>query len=115
MQVYDKAHDLAKQIAASDDYKEYARLKQLVTADEKNKALIDEYEKLQLQAQASVMSGTEPDAETMGKLKSLGEVLQFNADVAAYLMAKYKFQTMVGDVYKIIGDACDLGLGFLKE
>jgi len=62
-----------------------------------------------------VLTGGEPSAETMDKLKKLGEVLQFNPDVSAYFAAEYKFQTVVSDVYKIIGDACDLGLDFLKE
>ena len=115
MQVYDKAHDLAAQIKNSDDYKAYAQLKESVMASDQNKALIGDYEKLQMQAQASVLTGAEPDDETMDKLKKLGEVLAFNADVSAYLLAKYKFQTMVGDVYKIIGDACDLGLDLFKE
>lgn len=115
MFVYDKAHDLAKEITKCDEYKEYSRLKEIVMADDKNKVLIGEYDKLQMEAQASMLSGAQPNEETMEKIKKLGEVLQFNADVSAYLLAKYKFQTMVGDVYKIIGDACDLGLDFLKE
>lgn len=115
MQVYDKAHDLAGEIKNSSDYKEYARLKDIVMANDQTKSLIGDYEKLQMQAQASMLTGGQPDDETMDKLGKLGEVLQFNPDVSAYLLAKYKFQTMVGDVYKIIGDACDLGLDFLKE
>ncbi len=115
MFIYDKAHDLAKEIKSSDDYKEYARLKEIVTADDKTKVLLADYKKIQLEAQASVLTGGEPSAETMDKLKKLGEVLQFNPDVSEYFAAEYKFQTVVSDVYKIIGDACDLGLDFLKE
>ena len=115
MFVYDEAHDLAKEIHSSDDYKEYARLKEIVSADEKTKGLLDNYKKLQLEAQASMMTGGEPSEETMDKLKKLGEVLQFNPEVSGYFAAEYRFQTMVGDVYKIISDACDLGLDFLKE
>lgn len=115
MFIYDKAHDLAKEIKNSEDYKEYTRLKEIVIADEKTKVLLDDYKKLQLEAQASMMSGGEPSEETMDKLKKLGEVLQFNPDVSGYFAAEYRFQTMVGDVYKIISDACDLGLDFLKE
>jgi len=115
MFVYDKAHELAKQIKDSEDYKEYARLKELVTADEQTKGLLGDYKKLQMEAQASYMTGKELDEETMDKLKKLGEVLQFNKDVTAFFAAEYKFQTMISDVYKIIGDACDLGLDFLKE
>jgi len=48
MFIYDKAHDLAKEIKSSDDYKEYARLKKIVTADDKTKALLADYKKYSL-------------------------------------------------------------------
>ncbi len=115
MQVYDKAHELAAEIKKSPDYAEYARLKELVTADAQTKSLLADYKKLQLEAQAGYLTGKEPDAETMEKLKKLGEVLAFNKDIAAYFVAEYKFQTIISDVYRIIGDACDMGLDFLSE
>ena len=115
MQVYDKAHELAAEIKKSDEYREYERLKGPVMADETNKKLIAEYKKLQLEAQAAYLSGSAPSDETMDKLKALGGLLNFNSNVAAYLAAEYKLQTMVGDVYKIIGDACGIGLDFLSE
>lgn len=115
MLVYDKAHELADEIRKSEDYQVYARLKEQVFADEKNKLLIGEYKKLQLEAQAAYLSGNAPSDETMEKLKQLGGLLAFNRDVAEYLTAEYKMQTIVGDVYKIIGDACGMGLDFLSE
>lgn len=115
MFVYDKAHDLANEIKNSEDYKEYARLKELVMSDEQTKSLLTDYKRMQLEAQASMLTGKEPEEETMDKLKKLGEVLQFNPNISAYFAAEYKFQTMISDVYKIIGDACDMGLDFLKE
>jgi len=115
MLVYDKAHELADEIKKNADYIEYARLKELVTADAQTKSLLADYKKLQLEAQASYLTGKEPDAETMDKLKKLGEVLAFNKDITAYFAAEYKFQTLISDVYRIIGDACDMGLDFLSE
>ena len=115
MMLYDKAHELAKEIKESDEYKEYARLKELVTSDEKTNALLKDYKKMQLEVQAGYLAGTEPSEEVMDKLKKLGEVLQFNSDMTAFFAAEYKFQTLVGDVYNIIGDACDIGLDFFKE
>ena len=115
MQVYDTAHELAAEIKKNPDYIEYARLKETVTADEATKKLLADYKKLQLEAQAGYLTGKEPEAETMEKLKKLGEVLAFNKDVAAFFAAEYKFQTLISDVYRIIGDACGMGLDFLNE
>ena len=51
----------------------------------------------------------------MEKMKKMGEVLQFNHDVTEYFSAEYKFNTLISDIYKILGDACDIGLDFMKE
>jgi cell fate (sporulation/competence/biofilm development) regulator YlbF (YheA/YmcA/DUF963 family) len=115
MLVYDKAHELANEIKKSADYMEYARLKEIVMADEKNKPLISDYKRLQLEAQAMYIAGNEPNEETMGKLKKLGELLAFNPDITAYFAAEYRLQTMIGDIYKILGEACDFGFDLLSE
>lgn len=115
MLVYDKAYELAKEIQSSDEYKEYKRLKELANADEQTKLLLKDYKKLQLEAQASYIAGNEPSAESLDKLKKLGEVLAFNRGVTEFFAAEYRFQTLVGEVYKILGDACGLGLDFLKD
>lgn len=115
MLVYDKAHELANEIKKNADYIEYAHLKEIVMADEKNKLLLADYKKLQLEAQAMYITGNEPKEETMQQLKKLGELLAFNPDVTAYFAAEYRLQTMVGDIYKILGDACDLGFDLLSE
>ena len=115
MYVYDKANELAQSIKASDAFKEYKKTKDLVMGDDKNKALIKEYKAMQLRAQTAYMTGDEPDSELMDKMKKLGEVLQFNPEVSAFLLAEYKFNTLIGDIYKIIGDACEIDLDLFKE
>lgn len=115
MLVYDTANKLAKEIQDSAEYKEYKELKEKVTANEQTNSLLKDYKKLQFEAQAAMMAGSEPNAESMDKLKKLGEVLAFNHEVTEFFAAEYKFQTLVSDVYNIIGNACDLGLDFLKE
>lgn len=115
MLVYDKANELAKEIQDSPEYKEYSRLKAVVMANEQTKALLKDYKKLQFEAQAAYLAGNEPSAEAAEKIKKLGELLAFNNGVTEFFSAEYKFQTLVGDVYNIIGSACDLGLDFLKE
>jgi cell fate (sporulation/competence/biofilm development) regulator YlbF (YheA/YmcA/DUF963 family) len=115
MYVYDKANELARSIKESSEFKEYKQLKDIVFADEKNKTLIKEYKNLQLKAQTAYMTGTEPDSELMEKMQKLGEVLQFNKDVSEFFIVEYKFNTLIGDIYKIIGDACEIDLDLFKE
>lgn len=115
MYVYDKANELAALIKKSDEYLAYKQLKDEVYADETNKALLKEYKSMQFEAQTAYLTGKEPDAELLEKLKKLGEVLQFNAKVSEFLMAEYRFHTMINDINKIIADACDIGADFLTD
>ena len=47
MNPYDQAHALARALKESEEYREYARLKDVAYEDATNKALLDEYNKLQ--------------------------------------------------------------------
>ncbi len=115
MYIYDKANELAEMIRTSDEYKIYKSLKDELYADEGNKKMLSDYKKLQFEAQAVYLSGKEVSPETMDKLKKLGEVLQFNPKITEYFSAEYKFNTLISDIYKIIGDACDIDMDFFKE
>ncbi|MEG2188446.1 MAG: YlbF family regulator, partial [Christensenella sp.] len=61
------------------------------------------------------LTGQEPNAELMDKIKKMGEVLQFNSKITEFFAAEYKFNTLVSDLYKIIGDACDVGANMFDE
>ena len=115
MYIYDRAHELADDIKNSEEYKNYKAIKDEVYADATSKDLIKQYKKLQFEAQTMLMSGKEPDKEIMDKLQKLGEVLGLNAKVGEFFAAEYKFQTLVSDIYKIIGEACDFGNDLFSE
>lgn len=118
MYIYDKANELAKLIRESEEYKNYSSLKDEIMKDETNKALLKDYKRLQFEAEASYMGGKEPSQEAMEKIKKLGEILQFNPKMTEFFAAEYKFNTLITDIYKIIGEACslgDFGLDFLQN
>ena len=56
MNPYDEAHALARALKESEEYREYARLKAIAYEDDTNKALLDEYKKLQFRLQAKAAS-----------------------------------------------------------
>ncbi len=115
MNIYDKANELASQIKQSDEYKNYAKIRDEVFAEETNKGMIRDYKKLQFEAQAAYMTGKEPPAELMEKIQKMGEVLQFNPKITEYFAAEYKMQTLASDIYKIVGEACDIGSELFGE
>lgn len=111
---YDKANELAKEIAESEEYKQYSEAKDAVMQNETTVSLLKEYRKLQMKAQAAIVSGKNDD-ESIERLQKLGELLQMNKDASAYLFAEYRLNRMLGDIYKILADAVDIDLSMLEE
>ena len=111
--VYDKANELAKLLKESDEFREYKTTKEKAFENDTTASLIKEYHKLQLAAQAAMVSGKKD--ETMQRLQKIGELLQLNQDASAFLFAEYRLNRVVSDVYKIIAEAIDVDLGALEE
>ena len=111
--ILDKANELAREIRQSEEYKSYIEAKERI-ADSSKKALVDEYRKLRLRAQAALVAGEE-DAECMDQLRSLGGLLQTDAEVSGYLLAEFRLSRMLGDVYTILADAAGMDTGMLDD
>ena len=113
MNVYDKAHELARELKNSPEYQEYQRCKEVAMENETQKALIQEYKKLQFQLQVSVAGGGKPDPAEMERLQKIMAVLQLSQDATRYLMAEFQLQKMLADIYKILGEAVDIDMDML--
>lgn len=101
MNIYDQAHALARALKETDEYREYQRLKDVAMENETQKALIEEYKRLQFQLQVSMASGNSPDPAEMERLQKIAGVLQLSPDASNYILAEYRFQKLLADVYKI--------------
>ena len=110
MNIYDQAHELARALRETPEYTQRAELKARAEADATNKALLDEYQRLQSQLRLNMASGKSMDPDDVERMQKIGTVLQLNDDASAYLMADLRLQMMLGDIYKILGDAVGLGL-----
>lgn len=115
MNPYDQAHALAKSLKESEEYREYARLKEAAYDDPTNKALLDEYKKLQFRLQTKLASGESAPQEDMQRLQQIGTLLQFNPDASNYLMAEFRFQRMLTDIFKILADVAGVDLDMLAQ
>lgn len=112
--VYDTAKQLADELKSSGEYAEYAAARERAMENGTTRSLIEEYGKLQIKAQAEVVAG-ETNGAALQKLQKIGELLQFDADASAYLMAEYRLKSVLGDVYKILAEAVGIDLGPLES
>ena len=115
MNPYDQAHALARALKESEEYREYMRLKETAYDDGTNKALLDEYKRLQFRMQAKLAAGENMPEEDLQRLQQIGALLQFNPDVSAFLMAEFRFQRMLSDIFKILADVAGVDLDMLAH
>ena len=115
MNPYDLAHQLARAMKDSEEYREYARLRETAYEDETNRALLDEYKRLQFRMQAKLASGENMPEDDLQRLQQIGTLLQFNPDVSAYLLAEFRFQRMLSDIFKILADVAGVDLDALVQ
>ena len=114
MNVYDQAHELARSMKQSEEYIEYMRLKEKAYEDGTNKALLDEYKRLQYQMQLAVAAGRRMGEDDLQRMQKIAALLQFNPDASAFLLAEFRFQKMLADIYKILADVAGIDLDMLS-
>ncbi len=109
MNVYDAAHGLADAIKASEEYKQFRAAKERVDQNPELSAMLRDFENRQFQEQAKQMSGQDTDQAAMAKIQELSQILMRDPEAALYLQAAMRFSLMISDVYKIVGEAVDVG------
>ena len=111
--IYDQARALASALKETEEYREYTRLKAVAYDDSTNKSLLDEYKRPQYRMQMTLASGKSVDEDEMQKMQRLASILQFNPDVSAYMLAEFRFQRMLSEVFQILGEAAGIDLDAL--
>lgn len=105
MYVYDQANELAKSLKESKEYLEYKKAKDEVKAIPELKEKIDEFEKIRYETQVLTIQGEQQSEEKMKKLQELYQILMQNPKVKDYFDIEVRFNVMLADVNKIIGEA----------
>ena len=115
MNPYDQAHALARSLKESEEYREMMRLREAAYESDTNRALLEEYKRLQFRMQAKMASGETMPEEDYQRLQQIGTLLQFNQDVSGYLLAEFRFQRMLSEIFKILAEVADVDLDMLAQ
>lgn len=105
MNVYDGVNNLAQAIKESQEYMEYKEIKKELNSMPELKSQVDEFEKIRYEEQLLAMQGESQSEEKMRKLQELYEILVKNPRVKDYFDKEVRFNVMIADVNKIIGEA----------
>jgi len=105
MNVYDKCQAMTAAIKASREYVEFKEIKELVMAEPGLKDKIDEFEKIRYEEQLLALQGEEQNVAKMQKLQDLYNILVDDPKVKEYFDKEVRFNLMIADVNKMIGEA----------
>lgn len=105
MTVYDTTHELARQLKNSREYIEYKEMKEIIYADPKLKEQVEEFEKIKYEVQMLTIQEGKQDEQKMKKLQELYTILLEHKDVKKFFDTQVRFNVMLADVNKIIGEA----------
>lgn len=105
MNVYDTANKLAAEIKQSEEYVNYKMAREALALNPDLKKKIGEFEMARYDAQLTQMQTGKEDEEKTNKMKELyAELIQID-DAKKYFDAEMKFNIVLADVNKIIGEA----------
>ena len=109
MNIYDTANRLASEIRQSDECVRLRELRARAYEDDTNRVLLDEYKRLQVRLQMSMVGAAgQMPSEEMQRFQQLASLLYMNSDVQAYLMAEMQMQKTMVDVFKILTEAAGI-------
>ena len=105
MNIYDTANKLAQELRQSEEYINYKMAKETLSLKPELKKKIEEFEEARYDAQITAMQTGKNDEEITKKMQQLYIELFEDADAAKFFDAETKFNIVLADVNKIIGDA----------
>lgn len=112
--VHDYAHSLARALRECPENKAFQAAKSRIKGKSAAENMIADFHKRQMELQAQVLQGKELTPEQQDGLQKLYAVLAQDADIRDYLMAEQRLGTLMGDVYKIVGEAVEMDLPFAQ-
>ncbi|MGD0154303.1 MAG: YlbF family regulator [Thermacetogeniaceae bacterium] len=105
MNAYDQAHELARTLKASDEYRVFLDSRKQLEADPKNKEMLDDLRRLQWEMEMAQAMGKEVDEAKQKQAGQLVQLVTLNPTLKDYLGAEYRFAQLMADVQKILADA----------
>ena len=89
----------------SREYIEYKEMKDMIYADPKLKEQVEEFEKIKYEVQMLTIQEGKQDEQKMKKLQELYTILLERKEVKKFFDTQVRFNVMLADVNKIIGEA----------
>ncbi len=114
MNIHDKAHELAQLLHNCDEYQDFLKAKRQLETDAAAKKLVKDFLARQMAYEYERMAG-KSSSDHEQQLQKLAGVLAVNSVAAPFLQAHMRFQRLMADLYKIIGDSIAEGMDIFEK
>ncbi len=104
MNVYDAANELGRAMRESQEYKRLSEAKKKLSEDSAAETMVKDFMKQKQELEIAQFSGNTPDTGKIEKVQKMYEVLSLNSAANDYVQAYIRFQLMINDISKTIGD-----------
>ncbi len=105
MQIYDTTNRLAQEIKQSEEYVNYKMAKQALNLNSSLKEKMAQFEQKRYETQLMAMQTGKQDEEKMKEMQNLYAELVEIDEAKKFFEAETKFNIMIADINKIIGEA----------
>lgn len=105
MNIYDTANRLASELKASEEYVNYKMAREVINLRPDLKDEISKFEQLRYEVQINQMQTGKVDEEKMKQIQEIYSRIIEIDEIKKYFDAELKFNVLLADVNKIIGDA----------
>lgn len=110
MQVTEASRQLAQAIQETQEYREYARLKEEIRQDAGIRALVDEYKRLQTVMQMRLLSGQGMEDQDGQRFQSLNVLLFSDPRTSGYLLAEMRLQRTMAEIFETLTRAAGMDI-----
>ncbi len=105
MNIYDTANKLSSEIRASEEYANYKMAKEVLNLRPDLKEEISKFEQIRYEVQINQMQTGKIDEEKMKEIQEIyARIIEID-EIKKYFDAELKFNVLLADVNRIIGDA----------
>lgn len=105
MNVYDTANQLAQEIKQSEEYMNYKMAKQALNLNAALKEKMAQFEKVRYEGQLEAMQTGKQNEAKYKEMQDLYVELIENSEAKKFFEAETKFNIIIADINKIIGEA----------
>ena len=115
MNIYDEAHNLARALKTSEEYQTFLAAKRRLDTDSQAKVMVKDFLTKQMTLEYDKMTGKGEDKGKAEHLQRMAELLAANAGARDFLQAHMRFQRIMADVYKILGESIAEGMDIFAQ